>query len=193
MRTAVDPAAPGSAPLAFVDIETTGLDPELHEVWEVAVVTWPQGTEHCWLLPVERLAGADAYALEVGGFHRRHPQGNAFTGVGTGAVVARDRQHFAAELAAITHGRHLAGMNPAFDAERLGALLRRENVAASWVYHLVDLEALVAGHLGVPPPWRSTELSRKVGVEPEDFERHTARGDCWWAVAVYEAWLAAQG
>jgi DNA polymerase III epsilon subunit-like protein len=177
------------AALAFVDTETTGLDPERHEIWEVAVVTWPEGTEHVWLLPVGRLAFADAYALQVGGFHYRHPQGNSFAGM-NGTILARDRSYLAKELAQITHGRHLAGMNPAFDADRLGRLVRSENVVPSWDYHLVDLEAVVAGSLGLPPPWHSTELSRKVGVEPDDFERHSALGDCRWARAVYEAWLS---
>ena len=27
-----------SAPLVFLDIETTGLDPEVHEVWEVGAI-----------------------------------------------------------------------------------------------------------------------------------------------------------
>ena len=175
--------------LAFVDTETTGLDPDQHEIWEVAIITWPEGNEHTWLLPVERLAWADAKALEIGGFHHRHPQGNGFLGM-NGAILARDRSHLAGELAELTHGRHLAGMGPAFDAERLARLLRSENVAPSWDYHLVDLEALVAGSFGLPPPWRSTKLSRKLDVEPDDFERHTALGDCRWGVAVYEAWLA---
>jgi len=153
------------------------------------VVTWPESTEHVWLLPVERLASADAYALRVGRFHRRHPQGNEFNSM-NGAILARDRAHLARELAQLTHGRHLAGMAPAFDAERLGRLLRSMNVAPSWDYHLVDLEALVAGSLGLPPPWRSTELSRKLDVEPDDFERHSALGDCRWALAVYQAWLS---
>ncbi len=179
----------GATPLAFVDTETTGLDPDQHEIWEVAVVTWPEGTEHTWLLSVERLAVADHYALQVGGFHHRHPQGNGFLAM-NGAILARDRSHLAGELAQLTHDRHLAGMNPAFDAERLARLLRSENIAPSWDYHLVDLEALVAGSFGLPPPWRSTELSRKLDVEPDDFERHTALGDCRWGVAVYEAWLA---
>jgi hypothetical protein len=75
-----------------------------------------------------------------------------------------------------------------------------------WHYHLIDVEALAAGWIAaqsgpVPiliaganvglvsgrPPWRSEELSRAVGVDPDDFDRHTALGDARWAKAIYEA------
>ena len=177
-----------ATPLAFVGTETTGPDPDQHEIWEVAIITWPEGAEHAWLLPVEHLAWADAKALGLGNFHRRHPQGNEFFAM-NGAILARDRGHLASELAQLTHGRHLVGMGTASDTQRLERLLRSENVAPSWGYHLVDMEALVAGSLGLPPPWRSTELSRKLDVEPDDFDRHTALGDCRWALAVYQAWV----
>jgi hypothetical protein len=97
-----------ATPLAFVGTKTTGCNPDQHEIWEVAVITWPEGTEHAWLLPVEHLAWADAKALGTGNFHRRHPQGNEFFAM-NGAILARDRGHLAGELAQLTHGRHLAG------------------------------------------------------------------------------------
>jgi oligoribonuclease (3'-5' exoribonuclease) len=37
------------------------------------------------------------------------------------------------------------------------------------------------------PPWDSGELSRAVGVDPDDFDRHTALGDARWAKAIYQA------
>lgn len=37
------------------------------------------------------------------------------------------------------------------------------------------------------PPWKSDALSRAVGVDPEQFDRHTALGDAYWAKAIYEA------
>ena len=49
----------------------------------------------------------------------------------------------------------------------------------------VTLQDLRVTILSVPQ-----QLSRKLDVEPDDFERHTALGDCRWGLAVYEAWLA---
>lgn len=40
---------------------------------------------------------------------------------------------------------------------------------------------------GALPPWNSNDMSRAVGVEPDDFDRHTALGDARWAKAIYEA------
>ena len=36
-------------------------------------------------------------------------------------------------------------------------------------------------------PWDSDEISRVVGVDPDDFDRHTALGDARWARAIYDA------
>lgn len=83
-----------------------------------------------------------------------------------------------------------------------------------WHYHVIDVEALAAGWLartrkmqaagyieseiavrlnrdpivGIAPhpPWNSTELSLAVGVDPNDFDRHTALGDAKWAKAIFE-------
>lgn len=179
--------------LAFVSTATTGAHVELHEVWEVGLVRWPEGEERCWLLPIGRLDRADQGALRAGGFHRRHPQGNVFAGMPAEAVMQRDLQRFASELAELTHERHLVGMGVASDADRLGRLMRSQNVAASWDSQLVDLGALLAGHLGARPPWCTEELSRRLGVDPEDFDRHASLGNCRWAAAAYVAWLAVVG
>lgn len=76
--------------LAFIDTETTGLDPEQHEIWEVGLiargVAFPamlesipeQGTQDYWFrwfLPVD-LSRADPEGLRIGGFHDRHPHGD---------------------------------------------------------------------------------------------------------------------
>lgn len=82
------------------------------------------------------------------------------------------------------------GAVPSFDDERLRKLLapyRQPQSLAGWHYHLVDVEALVAGKFGVAPPWDSDELSMKAGVDPEQFDRHTALGDARWAKALYES------
>jgi hypothetical protein len=116
----------------------------------------------------------------------------------------------------MTHGLHLAGAVVSFDAERLWKLLRANGECPMWHYHLIEVEALAAGWVAaqcigqandgksrgtIPvsvdgkiidningrPPWKSDSLSRAVGVEPDDFDRHTALGDARWAKAIYEA------
>jgi DNA polymerase III epsilon subunit-like protein len=168
-----------TAPLAFVDTETTGLDPDRHEIWEVGLIVAnsdPGWDEHTWQLPVD-LARADPIALNIGRFHDRR--------VLAGELTRLDR--FARDFVRLTHGRHLVGAVVSFDAERLWKLLRANDQCPMWHYHLVDVEALAAGRTGMAPPWDSNELSLAVGVDPEDFDRHTALGAARWAAAIYHA------
>jgi DNA polymerase III epsilon subunit-like protein len=163
------------AHLAFCDTETTGLDPDRHEVWEVGLIV--DEREHHWFLPVD-LGRADAIALKIGQFYDRYR-----------LVYPSALGVFATEFADLTRGRHLVGAVISFDEERLRKLLRANGACPEWHYHLVDVEALVAGKLGIAPPWDSNKLSADMGIDPEQFDRHTALGDARWAKALYEAVL----
>lgn len=160
--------------LAFCDTETTGLDPDLHQIWEVGLIVGATYFE--WQLPVD-LGRADLRALEVGRYHERRFEADKLTYLAT----------FATEFAGLTRGCHLAGAVISFDEERLRKLLRANGACPAWHYHLVDVEALAAGKLGLEPPWDSNELSRAVGVDPDTFDRHTAGSDARWAQALYRA------
>lgn len=160
--------------IAFVDTETTGLDPELHQIWEVGLVL--DDNEWTWQLPVD-LGRAEGIALRIGRWHERHQPLDLLTPL----------DEFASAFARLTRGRHLAGAVISFDEERLRKLLRANGACPEWHYHLVDVEALAAGKLGVAPPWNSEDLSLAVGVDPAQFDRHTALGDAHWAKAIYEA------
>lgn len=198
--------------VAFIDTETTGLDPDRHEIWEVALITpvrdepgeW---NEQVWQLPVD-LSRADTIALNIGQFHDRRLPDSSLV----------DRPIFAEEFVEATRGLHLAGASVSFDVDRLWRLLRANGQCPMWHYHVVDVEALAAGYIagcgaainaatvltgeaawagtktwaategpGARPPWNSGDLSRAVGVEPGDFDRHSALGDARWAKAIYEA------
>jgi DNA polymerase III epsilon subunit-like protein len=165
--------------VVFVDCETTGLDPDRHEIWEVALIY--AETERSWFLPVD-LRRADPNALRVGRYYDRHPNGSD------------DPAAAAYQIARFLDGNHLVGAVPSFDAVFLQRFLNRHGEAATWHYHLIDVEALAVGWLyghGDPMtgilPWSSDLVSRGVGVDPDDFDRHTALGDARWAKAIYEA------
>lgn len=190
-----------TASLAFIDTETTGLDPDRHEIWEVAVILRPGTAAHAhsdrpmdypdeeivWQLPVD-LGRADPIALNIGRFHERRKDS-------TQLVTPAD---FSEEFVEMTRSAHLVGAVISFDAERLWRLLRANGQCPMWHYHLIDVEALAAGYIagrpgdagGTPnhePPWKSEDLSHAVGVNPDDFDRHTALGDAQWARAIYDA------
>lgn len=185
--------------LCFIDTETTGLDPDVHEIWEVGAIV--DDEEHHWFLPVD-LGRADAMALKIGHFHERWQSselGRSFMNAATPLDV------FARDFAALTRGRHLVGAVPSFDDERLRKLLRANGACPEWHYHLIDVETLAVGYLWgqvqgdvIPDPvirklpWDSEALSKAVGVmPPNESERHTALSDARWAKRIYEAVISA--
>jgi len=201
-----------SALLAFLDTETTSLRPD-RRVWEVGlIVRTPDGpdAEHHWFVAYEDLdlGNADPMALKIGKFYDRHPD--------YASIATADRASERIVMRAVeehTRGAHLVGAVPNFDAEVLGARMRAHGLCPSWHYHLCDVENLAAGWLSAfaaqierrelgelpgperaaqlraiaAPPWDSSELSRAVGVEPDEFDRHTALGDARWARDIYDA------
>lgn len=181
----------------FIDCETTGLMPAYHEPWEVAIITGA-GAEHEWRW-MPRLARADPMALAMNGFYDRTADlvehGDSalvsYMGPDGSAPVWVSRARAAMGIARLTVNAELHGANPAFDAAMLAPWLAANGAVAAWHYRVVCVETLVAGLYGMRAPWSSADLSRRVGVDPDGFDRHSARGDARWVRAMYQAWLAA--
>ena len=182
--------------VVFLDTETTGLDPERHQIWEIGIIA--DRVEYEFHLPVN-LAKADPTGLRIGRFYERR-KALEKPWVGRVAEVSRWRADAAkwetatpldmAEMvASVLDGKHMVGAVPSFDAGFLKPWLNAHGHAATWHYHLVDVEALAAGKLGLAPPWKSYDLYRAVGVDPDQFDQHTALGDARMARAVYQAVL----
>lgn len=192
--------------LAFLDTETTGLDPDKHEIWEVGLIIRDgdsSGEEYVWQFPITEI-DADPFALEVGYYWERRwdtrsteisthdaifkansPSARRKNYRDQGLAIDRSPE-WCRHFAHLTAGAHLVGAVVSFDEERLRRLLRSRGVVPRWHYHMVDVEALAAGLTRSPPPWNSEGLSRLVGIEPNDFDRHTALGDARWARALYD-------
>jgi hypothetical protein len=174
--------------IVFIDTETTGLNPEIHTVWEVSIITPAEEITYASRPSPEFLSMADPYALSLTKFYARWSRKDV-EWESWQRVTAED---MAASVARLTAGKHLVGAVPSFDAAFLDKLLRRNGYAPAWHYHLVDVEALAAGKLGLQPPWDSDELAEKMGVPKLD-GKHTALGDARWAKAMYEAVFASGG
>ena len=193
-------------PLCFLDTETDGISPA-RKVYEVAMIRRDdQGQRETQFYVALDLSTADPFGLKVGGFYDRHPLGRYLTGAVDFIPTTwddpgyRDARNAAHEVARWTHGAHIVGAVPNFDAEVLANLLRSEGLTPAWHYHLIDVEAMAVGWLAgrgtglsspqdhvVQPPWKSDDLSRACGVEPPtDDERHTALGDARWAMRWYD-------
>jgi oligoribonuclease (3'-5' exoribonuclease) len=172
--------------IAFVDTETTGLDPDRHEVWECAVVLYDpvrreEVDRRLWQVQPQNLGVAEPIALEISGFHDRYDR--------EAALLPR---FFASALTSfIPPKAHLAGAVVSFDEERLRRLVAANGLIHPWHYHLIDVEALAVGALStegpVALPWKSDDLSRALSVEVSEEDRHTAMGDALWALRIWQA------
>ncbi|OXR46633.1 hypothetical protein B7C42_01607 [Nocardia cerradoensis] len=161
-----------SAPIVFLDIETTGLHHD-RRPWEIGMIRRePDGGQRELTLYISDvdLAHAELIGLNIGRFYERYPMywtevGGAFTmdtGIDDDTIVDPDyadqRLKFDEALhpekrAAViverwTRGAHIVGSVPNFDTETLAAMLRRHGLCPSWHYHLIDVEVLAIGHLG---------------------------------------------
>ncbi|MFZ5850355.1 MAG: 3'-5' exonuclease [Actinomycetota bacterium] len=155
-------------PVIVVDTETTGLDPAIHEVVEVA---WADlhGEDPAVSVRVPHVGlSADPAALSVNGYHERglyEPPGAA--------------EHLLLlGLREVLRDATLAGANLAFDLPFLTRLFGQ----AVWHYRALDIPAYVAGRLG----WRTadslvntvTRLAETTGLQPPaGAQFHTAAGD----------------
>jgi DNA polymerase III epsilon subunit-like protein len=204
-------------PLAFIDTETTGLDVDHHDAWEIAVIHRRPGqpdAEYLWQIRVS-LAEADPEALDINGYHKRFavPEGELAVRMATDAMPA-DRpvsgRDLMLDLMGILDGSVLVGSNPAFDERFLTKLFRRAGATPAWHYRTRDIATMAVGHLYgqaytltkqncdaefytradrlLEDGWKSYELSRLMGIEPPAKDAaHTALGDARWARDVYDA------
>lgn len=165
--------------LAFVDTETTGLDRNHAEIWEIAIILREDGTpdvEYSGFV-THSIALADPTSLRINNYYNRAP-------AGTGQKV-EPLSPF--KIATLLSNSHLVAAVPDFDAFFIEKYLRGYHLAPAWHYHLVCVENLAAGYLGMEPPWNSDELSEKMGIDRNKYEKHTALGDTHWARDMYDA------
>lgn len=192
--------------ICFVDTETCGLDAELDDVWEVAIIVrdhWDPSRDGEWLWQLRpRLVDADPTALRISRYYEReqfsvknnHVDGLLVASPKTTMAQPSEPKIVAKQIAYATDRATFAGIVPDFDAGFLARLLRRHGYRHAWHYHLLDVETLGAGWLAglggemMPlPPWSSDVLSEMCGVAPPDKdERHTALGDARWAMRWYD-------
>lgn len=197
-----------------VDVETTGLLPEYHEVWEVGIVPADSGREHMhYQFQPTELEKAEAKALQVGGFYERfdwlgdprfardmmvegvekdedegveRPSGSKAV---TGAAEACWR--IAGEL----EGATLLGLNVgSFDAPFLEALLQRYGHAPTWNHRFLDLGSFAAGAWGARHTLSGKAIAERMEAHGVvNGALHNAYADARWNVDAYQAILEGVG
>lgn len=207
-------------PLAVTDCETTSSEvPWLingRRAWDIGVKRVdPDGavTALQWFVDVAELElrYANPRALEVGGFHRRHPQANGEHGMMRWDVEVSDDgtwlpgrsqqgdvltgEASAWRLSSLLGGCVIAGATVQFDVDTYAdAINRRDAPPPTWDYHLLNVTDLGAGRalaeasdLDRPaPPYSLNRVAAALGVTnviPSEL-RHTAWGDVLFTEAV---------
>jgi DNA polymerase III epsilon subunit-like protein len=165
--------------------------------WDYAIVG-EDGTEHQWFIKPD-LKTADPYALRVGRFYERTagllPAGSRKQG-----PKWSDPDKAAAEIACLLNGAVLLGHNVRFDEGFFGAFLLRHGQVLTADHHQIDTWPLVTGWIagqraaagGYPmPAWPAgkhlADLAGVVGIDPQEYDQHTALGDARLAYATYRA------
>ena len=151
----------------FIDIETTGLNPHVHEIIEVAIIFDDREKYHRFIKP-QRFEFADPLALTINKFHER-------SGEWQDAI---SQEQLAFELACLLHKRIIIGHNPSFDMSFIQELLDQHGEAFLSRNRLVDTITLAHEHLSPIGLKRLSldSIRSFLGWSKED--AHTAMKDC---------------
>jgi oligoribonuclease (3'-5' exoribonuclease) len=170
--------------LVFLDIETTGLDPRVHDMLEVAMVVRDPFDEavdeEIGFAMAINLAAADPRALEVNRYQQRLPELRRAQIDDAGALAL---------LMTTLRGAIVVGNNVQFDLRFIEQFLVEceSPDTTPWFYSPVDLKALAAGRLSMgEPPWSTNKVADAAGVPiPDGY--HSALVDAKWNRDVYDA------
>jgi DNA polymerase III epsilon subunit-like protein len=163
--------------IAFLDIETTGLNPLKHEILEVGIVLRDQDPgkadeEIHFSLPID-LTKADERALEINGFTKRRAALQEIQAAPSEALQV---------LVQTLSDALVVGNNVQFDLRFIEQFLGE----APWYYSPLDLKAYAAGKCGLPQP-ASTKFVVELAATKVGKYAHTALADARWNVRVYDA------
>lgn len=162
--------------------------------------------EYLWRVQPD-LTKADPEALRVGRYYERTKTMGATWSGGCVYNLAgldedlplmwSDPAEVAYAVARLIDGAVVVGANPGFDKDMLRPFLHHHGQAHTAHYRPVCVTVAGWGYLcgqrardgdmaSVPElswPLSSNEVSRALGVDPADFDRHSALGDCKWTEA----------
>jgi hypothetical protein len=188
--------------LVFCDLETTGLADDC-DIWEIGLIQRlsnddeHEDLEYRWLIRPD-LTTAEPTGLRIGRYYDRigiltlaaPGNGRCVDHPDPSMRTARSTATIAAEVATLLDGNTIVGAVPDFDARHLTRWLRTNGQAATWHYHLVDVETFAAGALRLPPPWNFDKLLGEFGLAYDEADRHTALGDARLVRDLYDAVLS---
>lgn len=157
--------------LVFVDLETTGLNPEIHEIIEVGILVVDGrrlGIKKRYYSKVKpnSLETADKYSLKKSGYRKRLWKN------------ANNLQKVVNKIAKIAPGGMLAGWNVSFDELFIGHAFKKFKIKNPFDHHKIDVCVLAYKHF-----FNSESMTRlglrniaeKFGIKMS--KHHDAMGD----------------
>lgn len=172
--------------LAFVDVETTGLNPKVHKLWSIGIIT-ENAPEFYAEFPVVLDKYTELKALEV----NRYVNVMADNNSGEWAWL-----HHARRIEALLKNKTLVGAAVHFDAKFIKRYLddawHHYNISDSdipptepWHYKLLDVCTLTMGTLGLNYIPSLSECCELLSIEVDDSRKHNALYDAQLAQDVY--------
>jgi DNA polymerase-3 subunit epsilon len=169
-------------PLVFIDLEMTGLDPEMHKIIEIAcLVVDPQTLrvkrEYYAKVQPQHLETADPKALEMAGFNQE-----------VWGKEAKPIREVLEELNELAPGGIFAGWNIASDMSFLESAVRKEGILLKYDYHRLDIASVVYDRLFGDKRLKEIKLTATCEVLgiPRG-KKHTAMADTLATFKVYKA------
>lgn len=121
---------------AFLDVETTGLNPDVHEIIEVAIIFDDRENYHRFIRP-KRIDLADPVALRINRFDQRAKEWND----------SITHEQLAFDLACLLNNRIIIGHNPFFDMSFIEELLAQHGERLQSRSVIIDTITLAHEHL----------------------------------------------
>src|SRR3989344_1051301 len=126
--------------LVFVDVETTGLSPDIHEIIEVAAIvadgrTFSEVKSYSCKIKPEHIERAEKEALKINGYSPEEWRE---------AIPAKEAFN---KVANISPNGVIAGWNVAFDWEFLEHAFTREGIIHKFDYHKIDVPSITYAQL----------------------------------------------
>tara|TARA_R100000406_G_scaffold87719_1_gene72607 strand:- start:550 stop:1107 length:558 start_codon:yes stop_codon:yes gene_type:complete len=150
--------------IAFVDIETTGLNPAIHEIIEIAIITADE-TYHTKIAP-QRIDLADSRALQI----------NKYNPSNWADAPSFDLVH--QKITRLLIGKTIAGHNPKFDVEFLNEAFASVGSPFVTGHRVLDTITLAYEHL-YPLGLKSLSLDAiRIFLNWDRTNAHTALQDC---------------
>jgi len=156
-------------PIIFIDIETTGLDPDYHEIIEIACIRIDNiGQETVYHTKVQPLniETANPKALEINGYRSKDWRG------------APAPAEVAAKLESFLEGCLLVGHNIKFDVAFIYELLNRHAKLIRYDRRLIDTIVLAHEHLSFCGLESLSMDSIRTFMHWSKADSHTALKDC---------------